>query len=153
MHAADRGWGRLLDHLADTGPSSIEDLRTELGLTRQVLRSLRSPLERCGALVSRSVLVTAGEGHLHSSELARWDHVYRGASAAGAGPGTAEPGADPGRALRDLVTAGVRAAVIAPERELRRWFSWSWYWTETLVDELVDEGRLRRVESQVTAVG
>src|SRR6476661_7847263 len=35
MRAADRGWGRLLDHLAAAGPSSIEDLRAELGLKRQ----------------------------------------------------------------------------------------------------------------------
>ena len=31
MRAADRGWGRLLDHLAAAGPSSTEDLRAELG--------------------------------------------------------------------------------------------------------------------------
>jgi hypothetical protein len=142
MRAADPGWGRLLDHLADAGPSGLEDLRTELGLTRPALKSLRAPLERCGAVVSRSLEVTAGEGHLHSSELARWDQAY---------PGTGETGADQGRALRDLVAAGVRAAVVAPERELRRWFSWPWYWTETLIDELVREGRLRRVDGYVTA--
>src|SRR5215831_4888135 len=39
MRAADRGWARLLDHLAAAGPSSLEDLRTELGLTRQELKS------------------------------------------------------------------------------------------------------------------
>ncbi len=44
MRAADRGWARLLDHLAAAGPSSIDDLRTELGLGRQELRSLRAPL-------------------------------------------------------------------------------------------------------------
>src|SRR5947208_7231600 len=41
MRAADRGWGRLLDHLAAVGPSSIEDLRAELGLKRQELRGCR----------------------------------------------------------------------------------------------------------------
>ena len=63
MRAADRGWGRLLDHLAAAGPSSIEDLRTELQLKRQELKALRAPLERCGAIVSRSLEVTAGRGH------------------------------------------------------------------------------------------
>src|SRR5215471_16229752 len=33
MRAADRASARLLDHLADAGPSSVDDLRTELGLT------------------------------------------------------------------------------------------------------------------------
>jgi hypothetical protein len=142
MGAADRGWGRLLDHMAAAGPSSVEDLRTELGLKRQELRSLRAPLERCGAIVSRSLEVTAGRGHLHSSELARWDQAY---------PRSGETGADPARALKDLVAAGVRAAVVAPEPELRRWFSWQWYWTDTLVGDLVREGRLRRVDGHVTA--
>jgi hypothetical protein len=142
MGAADRGWGRLLDHLAAAGPSSVEDLRTELGLKRQELRSLRAPLERCGAIVSRSLEMTAGRGHLHSNELARWDQAY---------PDSGETGADPARALKDLVAAGVHAAVVAPEPELRRWFSWQWYWSDTLVGDLVREGRLRRVDGHVTA--
>jgi hypothetical protein len=144
MRAADRGWGRLLDHLAAAGPSSIEDLRTELGLKRQELKALRAPLERCGAIISRSLQVTAGEGHLHSSELARWDQAC---------PGTGGAGADPGRALADLIAAGVRASVVAPEPELRRWFSWPWYWTDTLVDDLIRDGRLRRVDGHVIAAG
>jgi hypothetical protein len=46
----------------------------------------------------------------------------------------------------------VRAAVLAPERELRRWFSWNWYWTDTLLDELIGSGRLRQVgDGLVTA--
>lgn len=142
MHAADRGWARLLDRLAAAGPSSIDDLRLELGLKRQELRSLRAPLERCGAVVSRSVQVTAGEGHQHSSELARWDQAY---------PGPGDTSTDPRHALGGLVVAGVHACVVAPEHELARWFSWRWYWTETLVDELVRDGRLRRVDGHVTA--
>jgi len=144
MRAADPGWARVLDHLADAGPSSVDDVRRELGLTRQALRSLRAPLERSGAIVSRSLRVTAGEAHEHTSELARWDQAY---------PGTGEVGAEPRRALQDLVAAGVRAAVVSPERELRRWFSWSWYWTDSLVGELVGEGRLRRVDGHIAAAG
>ena len=141
MRSSDPGWRRLLDHLAAAGPSILEDLRAELGLKRQELKALRSPLERCGAIVSRSVQMTAGEGHVHTSELARWDQAH---------PGPGEPAADPGRALADLVVAGVRAAVVAPERELRRWYSWSWYWTDTLSDSLVQAGRLRRADGMVT---
>jgi len=106
------------------------------------VRSLRAPLERCGAIVSRSLLVTAGEGHAHSSELSRWDQVR---------PGAAGAEADPRGALASLVMAGVRAAVAAPERELARWFSWRWYLADTLVDDLVRDGRLRRVDGHVTA--
>jgi hypothetical protein len=142
MRAADQGWRRLLDHLAMAGPSNIEDLRTELSLKRQELRALRAPLERCGAIVSRSLVMTAGEGHTHSSELARWDQAYAGAVSPG------QP-ADPATAFGDLITAAVRSAVVAPERELSRWFSWQWYWTDTLVDDLVRAGRLRRVDAHV----
>jgi hypothetical protein len=144
MRAADRGWARLLDHLAAAGPSSTDDLRTELGLKRQELNALRSPLQRCGAIISRSLQVTAGEGHRHSSELVRWDQAC---------PETGGTDADPGQALKDLLAAGVRAAVIAPERELPRWFSWQWYWTDALVDDLIRDGRLRKVNDHVTTAG
>ena len=144
MRAAGRGWARLLDHLAAAGPSSIDDLRTELGLKRQELKSLRAPLARCGAIISRSLQVTAGEGHLHSRELVRWDQAY---------PGTGGTDANPSQALKDLLAAGVRASVVAPEPELRRWFSWQWYWTDALVDDLIREGRLRRVGGHVMTPG
>ena len=135
----------MLDHLAAAGPCSVEDLRTELRLKRQELNALRSPLQRCGAIVSRSLQMTSGQGHSHSSELARWDQAYPGT-----GSGDQHPVPDPCRALGDLVVAGVRAAVVAPERELRRWFSWQWYWTPALVDDLVRAGRLRRADGHVT---
>src|ERR1700733_16137575 len=106
QHAPPRGWARLLDHLAAAGPSSIDDLRTELGLKRHELKSLRAPLERCGAIIARSLQVTAGDRHLHSSELAHWDQAF---------PGTGGTDLDPGHALKDLLAAGVRAAVVAPE--------------------------------------
>jgi hypothetical protein len=61
-----------------------------------------------------SLEVTAGEGHEHSSELFRWDQVHPGPAAH----------TDPSRALAELAAVGVQAAVVAPERELRRWFSW-----------------------------
>jgi len=139
MRAADRGWARVLDHLAGAGPASVEELRLELRLERQELKALRSPLERCGAIVSRSLRMSAGDGHSHSSELMRWDQAH---------PARADGDTDPRRALVDLVVAGVRAAVVAPERELRRWFSWQWYWSESLTDDLVRQGQLRRVDAE-----
>jgi hypothetical protein len=139
MRAADPAWERLLDHLAAAGPSNVEDLQVELDLKPKELKSLRAPLERCGALVARSLQVTAGQGHTHSSELARWDQVYSGARDVS------------DHSLADLVVAGVAAAVVAPKPELKRWFSWHWYWYDGLVDELVGAGRLRRIDGHVTA--
>jgi hypothetical protein len=141
MEAEDENWARLLRHLADAGPSELEDLQAELSLTPKQLKSLRSPLERCGAVVARSVVYE--EPHRHTSLLARWDQAHP------------EPSieTDPSRALGELLAAGVRAAVVAPERELARWFSWRWYWDGGLVDGLVGSGRLARVDGHVTAVG
>jgi hypothetical protein len=140
MEAVEESWARLLRHLTDAGPSELEDLQTELALTAKELKSLRAPLERCGAIVARSIVYE--EPHRHTSLLARWDHVH-----------PEQSGADhPRRALGDLLCAGVRAAVIAPERELGRWFSWRWYWDDALVDELVGDGRLLRVGGHV-AIG
>jgi hypothetical protein len=147
MRAADPSWRRLLDHLAMAGPSDIESLRLELRLKRQELKALRSPLERCGVIVSRSVAMTSerGDGHTHASELSLWAQAYPD----GAVP-LAEP-ADPTSALADLLVAAVKGAVLAPESELRRWFSWSWYWTPALVDDLIRDARLRRLDGCVTA--
>ncbi len=144
MREADPDWARLLDHLAEAGPSNIEDLQVELGLTPKELKSLRAPLERCGAIVSRSLEVTAGHGHTHASELSRWDQLHPGAGAVDLCPR---------HALGNLLVAAVRAAVLAPQRELKRWFSWQWYWDDAIVDELVVEGRLVRVDGHVTAAG
>jgi hypothetical protein len=147
MRAADPGSRRLLDHLAMAGPSDIDTLRLELGLGRQELKALRSPLERCGAIVARSMVMTSerGDGHTHLSELSRWDQAFPGTVA-----NQAEP-ADPGAALAGLLVAAVKAAVLAPEPELRRWFSWSWYSTPALVDDLVRDARLRRLDGYVSA--
>jgi len=139
MEAGEEGWARLLRHLADAGPSEPDDLQTELGLTAKELKSLRHPLERCGAIVARPLVYE--EPHRHTSLLARWDQVHP------------EPADErgPREALGDLLCAGVRAAVVAPERELARWFSWRWYWDGELVDELVETGRLVRVDGHLAA--
>ena len=105
---------RLVERLAELGPALAEELESD--------RRTRDRLERLGAIVSRPVLV---EGQ-YTSELLRWDqlrpHPVRGG-------------------LDELVVAGVRAAVVAPEREAARWFSW-----RADVARLVDEGRLARPE-------
>jgi hypothetical protein len=141
MEAADESWARLLRHLADAGPSELEDLQIELALTPKELKSLRSPLERCGAIVARSSVYE--DPHRHTSLLARWDQAHPQPSAA----------REPPQALGDLLCAGVRAAVVAPQRELARWFSWRWYWNDGLLDDLVEAGRLVRVDGHLAAGG
>jgi hypothetical protein len=129
MTADDPAWARVLAHLAEAGPSSPDDLRTELGLTRKELKSLRAPLERCGVVVTR--LDRLGEDWV--STLYRWDQLVT------------EP-ADGPADLAPLVVAAVRAAVVVPEKEPRRWFSWRWRWEDGLIERLVDEGALLRPE-------
>ena len=103
---------RLVERLAELGPALPEELDTD--------RRTRDRLERVGAVVSRPVLVGSG----YTSELARWDQV--------------RPDPAPG-GLDELVVAGVRAAVVAPEREAAGWFAW-----RADVARLVEEGRLAR---------
>ena len=131
----DETWAPLLAHLADAGPSTPDDLQTELALKPRELKSLRAPLERCGAIVVRSVRVDLPDGsHRHTSELSRYDQTYPDPANTRAG-------------IEELIVAAVRAAVIAPERELaRKWFSWRWLFRDDLVDRLVSEGRLERPE-------
>jgi hypothetical protein len=83
-----------------------------------------------------------GDGHTHGSELFRWDQAYNSDRDA--------PHADPETALADLIVAGVRAAVVVQEAEARRWYSWQWYWTGTLIADLIRAGRLRRLDAHLT---
>jgi hypothetical protein len=125
----------LLRHLAETGPSELEDLQLELALSPKELRRLRTPLERCGAVVARSVIYE--EPHRHTSLLSRWDQVFP------------EPAG--GGGLDELVVAAVRAAVLAPEPEVASWFSWPV--PQRLLDDLVETGGLRRPEPGWLAAG
>jgi hypothetical protein len=129
MERADPRWGRLLRHLAQTGPSLADDVERELGLKHQEMRALRAPLQRCGALVATSVIVPAGpgEGHLHRAELARWDQKVPRPS-----PGPAD--------IVALLGAALRAAVLTPDNDLVRWFSWRWLLPADLPAQLLDRG-------------
>jgi hypothetical protein len=109
----------VVRHLAESGPSLVEELREEVGLDKKT----RARLERVGAILHKGVRLE--NPHRHTSELRRWDQAVD----------AAEPVEDP---LRELVVAGVRAAVLAPEREALRWFSW------TSPAEVLDDERLTR---------
>jgi hypothetical protein len=115
---------RLVQHLAAAGPSEVGDLRAELDAASRPFHAARARLERVVAIVSRPVLL---EPHGHTSLLSRWDQVFRSKSPGG---------------LAELLVAFVRAAVVAPERELERWFSWPL--PAGTVASLVGDGRLQR---------
>ena len=133
METEEPGWARLLQHLADAGPAVADDVELELGLKGKELKHLRAPLQRCGALVARSVVLPSesGNGHVHRSELARWDQAY---------PSSAGGPAD----IVALIGAALRAAVVAPEKDLARWFSWRWLLPADLADQLIDRGLAAR---------
>ena len=127
----------LVAHLRSAGPSLVDDLRVELGLSAAALRRLREPLERTGAIVTRSVTVPARTGgHRHTSELRLWPHAETPV------PGT---NVSPDLALEAVLVAGVRAAVLAPEDEVARWFSWPV--PDGTLESLVAEGRMVRYSS------
>jgi hypothetical protein len=101
---------RVVEHLAAAGPSTTEDLKHELALDTPTFRRTRARLERVGAVASRGLILERdGELHHHTTEFRLWDVSGEG---------------DPEQALLELFVAGVQAAVVAPEREALRWFSW-----------------------------
>jgi hypothetical protein len=129
----------LVAFLAAAGPSRLEDVKRELGLETAALRAMRERLERVGAIVSRPLAVEAVHGgERETSELARWDQCYPDA------PDT--PGG-----LAEMMIVGVRAAVVAPEAELARWFSWAV--SPALIGELVESGRLARPQDGWVTMG
>jgi hypothetical protein len=128
---------RLAAHLAAAGPSFVEDVKVELALDGKALRAVRARVEPAAAVVAREVPVAAaGGGARYATELARWDQRFP------------EPAAGGGAA--ELLAVGVEAAVVAPEREARRWFTWPVGADE--VDRLVAEGRLGRTGAQLYAL-
>jgi len=134
MHAADPDWARLLDHLAAAGPSTADDLKTELSLKPADLKKILYPLELCGAVVGRAIEPTE-RGDVEGFEYVRWDQLV---------PERAPD--DTATAIDDLVVTAVTAAVVAPEREVARSFPWRWRLDAGVVDRLVSEGRLDRPE-------
>jgi hypothetical protein len=121
----------IVRHLAAAGPSTVDDLKTELGLEAKRLRSAREKLESSGAVVAKEALVPVGiePAHRHSSTLARWDQAF-----------TQRRKVSPATALDDLVVLGVRAAVVTHQDEIKTWFAWPV--VSSVIARLVQAGRL-----------
>jgi hypothetical protein len=118
----------LLDHLERHGPSVPEDVELELRWPRERLKRARGRLERAGAVISDG-LVFEDSSTWHFAPLRRWDQVI-------------EPSHRSDDPLAEVVVAGLKAAVIAPESELRSWFTWPI--PAPTVSTLIEEGRLVR---------
>jgi hypothetical protein len=127
---------RLVEHLGAAGSSAVDEVKAELGLSADALRRVRARLERTGAIVGTATRLETGGGHVHTSLLCRWDQVVREARSA-----------TPQEALLGLVSAGVSAAVLAPEAELAAWFSLRP--PPDAVSTLVEQGSIVRVGTWV----
>jgi hypothetical protein len=118
----------FLAHLAKHGESTLDDLEVELGWDRKRLKSVRDRLQRSGAVVGHG-LVFEDDSSWYFAPVRRWDQVFP------------EP-APARRPFHELILAAMRAAVLAPEDDVARWFSWPT--PRGVVEELVAEGRLIR---------
>jgi hypothetical protein len=118
----------FLAHLSRHGESSLDDLEVELGWDRKRLKSVRDRLQRSGAVVGHG-LVFEDDSTWYFAPVRRWDQVVPESTA------TQRP-------FHGLIVAAMRAAVLAPENDVARWFSWPI--PRGVVDELVSERRLIR---------
>jgi hypothetical protein len=126
----------LASFLSVAGPATVEDIKRELGLNAASLRAARERMERVGAVVSRPLSVpTRQGGERETSELIRWDDYFDQQI-----PGAPAQESGEAHALERLVVAAVRAAVVAPQREVARWFSWPT--TADIATRLVQRGAL-----------
>jgi hypothetical protein len=118
----------FLAHLSKHGPSTLDDLQVELGWDRKRLNQVRDRLQRVGAVIGNG-LVFEDESSWFFAPMRRWDQLFKKPAAVK-------------RPHHDLVMAGMRAAVLVPEEDVKHWFSWPV--PAAVLDNLVDEGRLVR---------
>jgi hypothetical protein len=121
---------QLVAYLDLQGPSILGQARDALGLPARSMARVRQQLEAVGAVISEDIeLPTANGGHVHTSRLARVDQCLPLLNS----PDAVAP------ALRRLIAAGVRAAVVAPREDVERWFAWP---AQEAIAALVDDGTL-----------
>jgi hypothetical protein len=120
---------RLVRHLHEAGPSMNPDVELELGWDKARVKRARTRLERVGAVVSDGLVFGASIEEWSYGPMRLWSQAVP----------CPVPSADP---YGKVVVVGVRAAVLAPETEVVRWFSWPI--PEGTVGRLVSEGRLQR---------
>lgn len=132
---------RMLEHLQSAGPSVTDDLKVELDLRPNEYQRVRRTLERCGAVISRSIRVeTKSGGHSHASLIARWDQAI---------PAPERP-QDVSVVAPALLVAVVTAAVLIPEKEARHALKWTA--PQDVLDRCLDDGSVGRVSHGMLGV-
>ena len=126
--AAEGDEAALLAHLAKHGESTLDDLEVELAWDRMRLKRARDKLQRVGAVLGEG-LVFEDESTWHFAPLRRWEDIIDKPARV----------TDPHDAV---LMAAIRAAVLAPESDLRNWFTWPI--PQATVERLVAEHRLTR---------
>jgi hypothetical protein len=117
----------LVAFLDQQGPTILGQAKEALGFPTRSMARVRHQLEAVGAVLSEDIeLPTAKGGHVHTSRLLRADQAVGGAG-------------ETSTAHRRLISAAVRAAVVASREEVASWFSWP---AQQVIDNLVDEGLL-----------
>lgn len=128
IEAATGDERKLLDHLGAHGDSMADDIEVELGWDRKRLKLVRGRLQNMGGVISHG-LVFKDASDWFFAPMRRWDQVVPKPKASG----------DP---YAPLALTAVRAAVLAPESDVRSWFSFRI--PTTTLDDLVAAGRLTR---------
>jgi hypothetical protein len=119
---------QFLDHLAKQGESTLDDLELELGWDRKRVKRVRDRLERVGAVIGHG-LVFEDASTWSFAPLRRWDQAVKKSAVVKDHYG-------------ELIVTAMRAAVLAPEKEIASWFSWPI--PPGTVERLVGDGRLIR---------
>jgi hypothetical protein len=130
----------LVRFLDSAGATVLGDARAALGWSSQTMARTRTTLESVGAVMSDDIEFPARKGgHIHTSRLSRVDQLVG-----------ADPAASDDAAHRQLLRSAVRAAVVAPRKEVERWFAWP---ATAVVDALLSEGHLDLIDNHWLSVG
>jgi hypothetical protein len=130
----------LVRFLDSAGATVLGDARAALGWSSQTMARTRTPLESVGAVVSDDIELPARKGgHIHTSRLSRVDQLV-----------TVDQPSSIEIAHRHLLTTAVGAAVVAPRKEVERWFPWP---ATAALDALIADGTLHMTDSHWLSVG
>lgn len=134
---------RMVSHLESAGPSTTDDLKTELDLTTRDFQKVRRGLEARGAILSHSITVeTERSSHRHTSVIVRWDQSIETPRATRK---VATPRIDD--IMADLMVAAVTAAILIPERQARQAFTWTA--SRETVERCLADGKILRMSDDV----
>jgi hypothetical protein len=126
---------QLVRFLDEAGPTVLGDARAGLGWSAQMMARVRGGLEPVGAVLAEDIELRARNGgHIHTSRLYRADQIVTRSSTARVDV-----------AHRTLLAASVRASVVAPRKEVERWFAWP---ATAIVEAMLADGTFELVDNR-----